>query len=159
MGRLGLAGEPPNKGMKQTKLEHIGASQLIPGVGPTAWGREVLIKGLKWLGVRTPHFEAMAGFCRDVLGLTTLSHGSDCVDFELPNGDRVEIFAPSFATEEPLDVPVVGFLVDDVRAARRELEGRGVEFIGPVHEGASLAWSYFRAPDGHMYEITGPVEH
>jgi hypothetical protein len=26
---------PPNKGMKLTKPERIGASQLIPGVGPT----------------------------------------------------------------------------------------------------------------------------
>ena len=25
--------EPPNKGMKQTSVEHIGRSQLIPGVG------------------------------------------------------------------------------------------------------------------------------
>ena len=27
--------EPSNKGMKQTSVEHIGRSQLIPGVGPT----------------------------------------------------------------------------------------------------------------------------
>jgi len=26
---------PPNKGMKQTSVEHIGRSQLIPGVRPT----------------------------------------------------------------------------------------------------------------------------
>ena len=26
---------PQNKGMKQTSVEHIGRSQLIPGVGPT----------------------------------------------------------------------------------------------------------------------------
>jgi hypothetical protein len=29
---------PSNKGMKQTKPEHIGASQLIPGVGRTVAG-------------------------------------------------------------------------------------------------------------------------
>ena len=28
----------PNKGMKQTSVEHIGRSQLIPGVGLTVWG-------------------------------------------------------------------------------------------------------------------------
>jgi hypothetical protein len=26
---------PPNKGMKQTSVEHTERSQLIPGVGPT----------------------------------------------------------------------------------------------------------------------------
>jgi hypothetical protein len=30
-----LDGRPPNKGMKLTKPEHNGASQLIPGVGRT----------------------------------------------------------------------------------------------------------------------------
>jgi hypothetical protein len=29
------AAKPQNKGMKQTKPKHNGASQLIPGVGPT----------------------------------------------------------------------------------------------------------------------------
>jgi len=30
MDGSGAASEPPNKGMKQTKFEHIGASQLTP---------------------------------------------------------------------------------------------------------------------------------
>jgi hypothetical protein len=30
-----MSGVPPNKGMKLTRPERIGASQLIPGVGPT----------------------------------------------------------------------------------------------------------------------------
>jgi len=32
-----MSDEPPNKGMKQTSVEHIGRSQLIPGVRRT-WG-------------------------------------------------------------------------------------------------------------------------
>ena len=32
---LHIGGVPPNKGMKQTSVEHIGRSQLIPGVGRT----------------------------------------------------------------------------------------------------------------------------
>jgi len=34
---LGRATRPPNKGMKQTSVEHIGRSQLIPGVLRTSW--------------------------------------------------------------------------------------------------------------------------
>ena len=32
MQRPGEGARPPNKGMKQTSVEHIGRSQLIPGV-------------------------------------------------------------------------------------------------------------------------------
>ena len=32
---------PPNKGMKQTSVEHIGRSQLIPGVVRTVPGEDV----------------------------------------------------------------------------------------------------------------------
>jgi hypothetical protein len=38
--RLVWVGAPSNKGMKLTKPEHIGASQLIPGVRRTRWGCE-----------------------------------------------------------------------------------------------------------------------
>jgi hypothetical protein len=39
--RVGGITELPNKGMKQTSVEHIGRSQLIPGVGQTqSGGRE-----------------------------------------------------------------------------------------------------------------------
>ena len=33
-----MGDEPPNKGMKQTSVERIGRSQLIPGVGWTIPG-------------------------------------------------------------------------------------------------------------------------
>jgi hypothetical protein len=36
--RLGASDEPPNKGMKQTSVEHVGRSQLIPSVGQTNRG-------------------------------------------------------------------------------------------------------------------------
>ena len=88
-------------------------------------------------------------------GLSVLAESAEGVDFELPNGDRVEVFAPDACPGEPLDRPVAGFHVDDVREARRELEARGVAFLGDVGVGQTLEWSYFRAPDGHVYEIVG----
>jgi hypothetical protein len=50
--------------------------------------------------------------------------------------------------------PVAGFEVDDVAAARREMEAKGIRFIGEVHDAPSSAWSHFYGPDGHVYEIT-----
>jgi hypothetical protein len=42
--------------------------------------------------------------------------------------------------------------VDDVRAARKEIESHGVEFVTDVN-GNSEAWTYFRGPDGYLYEL------
>jgi hypothetical protein len=52
---LERAAPPPNKGMKQTSVEHIGRSQLIPGVGRTFGGAMrhavvVLLAGLTATG-------------------------------------------------------------------------------------------------------------
>ena len=49
--------------------------------------------------------------------------------------------------------PVLAFQVEDVRAARNELEARGVEFVTGVDGNETEAWAYFRGPDGYLYEI------
>ena len=46
--------------------------------------------------------------------------------------------------------PVLAFQVEDVRAARKELESRGVEFVTDVDGNESEAWAYFRGPDGYL---------
>ena len=60
----------------------------------------------------------------------------------------------------PFEAPVAGFLVDDVDEARAELVRAGIAFIGPVARAEDgNAWSPFRAPDGHVYEITSRPDH
>jgi len=78
----------------------------------------------------------------------------------LPNGDKVEVFGPGDRDHEFFDAgPVAGFLVDDVRGARAELEAAGISFIGRVHEADDGGtWSHFRGPDGNVYEVTTPAE-
>ena len=45
--------------------------------------------------------------------------------------------------------------VEGTYAARREMEAKGVLFIGPVYRSSGgYSWSHFFAPDGHVYEIT-----
>jgi hypothetical protein len=53
-------------------------------------------------------------------------------------------------------VPVIQFQVDDVVAARREMEQKGIAFIGDTYHSEGEGWAYFRAPDGHVYLIGGP---
>lgn len=112
--------------------------------------------GLAWLGIPTDDFEGTVAFLRDVLGLTVEREDEDFAILRLPDGEAVEVFGPAQRDAEQFSTgPVVGFRVDDVRHAREEMEARGVEFVGPVHEvDGGTAWSHFRGPSGKVYEIT-----
>ena len=112
------------------------------------------IEGIAWLGTRTARFAEMVAFMRDALGLPPEHRGGDNVAFTLPNGDQFEVFAPDDGERPPFDAPVGGFRVDDIDAARAELEAKGVDFLNPIERYKSVAWTHFRAPDGFVYEIT-----
>ena len=117
------------------------------------------VKGLAWVGTRTSAYDAMMRFFQEGLGLQVAHEQLDFAGFMLPNGDKVEVFGPSDKEHLHFDSgPVVGFLVDDVAAARAHLEATGmVEFIGPLQSWpGGTAWQHFRAPDGNVYELVGP---
>lgn len=114
-----------------------------------------MIRSISWLGVRIDRFEVMGDFYRQVLGLTAAVEEHDFLLFELPNGDRVELFGPGGANGHFGTAPVAGFEVDDVDSARVLLENRGLEFVHSDRDNvAGVAWDHFRAPDGNIYEIT-----
>lgn len=114
-----------------------------------------MIRSISWLGVRTDRLESMADFYRNVMGVEPSVVEDDFVLYELPNGDRLELFGKGGANPHFDGAPVAGFEVDDVDSARALLEGRGVEFIHAGRdETAGVAWAHFRAPDGNLYEIT-----
>ena len=78
------------------------------------------IKGIVWLGTRTAQFEQMTNFCRDVMGLSQTFLEPGFAIFDLPNGDRLEVFGPQQPYNTFMTHPVAGFLVDDIEAARRD---------------------------------------
>ena len=113
------------------------------------------VKGLVWLGTRTLNFDPMLDFCQNVLGMAPVHKEPGFAILNMPNGDIFEIFGPDSEYNAFMTHPVAGFLVDDIVAARAELEAKGIEFIGPIEKGANgYAWSDFRAPDGFIYELT-----
>jgi len=126
----------------------------------------MLIKGIHWVGVCTADWDRTVAFYRDALGFSMRSEGLlsvaqddvRCAEMALPNGDFVEIFDARLAERELFAAPVVGFLVDDVETARREMAEKGVSFIGPVYRGHSWEWSYFRSPEGHVYQIMAELK-
>lgn len=122
------------------------------------------IKGLNWLVTCTAQFNEMAAFFRDILGLAVKSEGIPVTDtrfkryvqFELPDGDVVEVLDAEPPIRERFAGPITQFHVDDVVSARQEMEEKGVEFLGPTYHSEGEGWAYFRAPDGHVYLIGGP---
>ena len=75
-----------------------------------------------WVGTRTENPEATADFFERVLGLRSSHRGDGVWVFQLPDGSKVEVFAPS-ENEHFTTGPVVEFLTHDVAAATAELRG------------------------------------
>jgi len=72
----------------------------------------------------------------------------------------LELFGSASVADGPwmfASNPVVaGFLVDNIETARDELaQAPGVELLGDLRVMPDgYAWQRFRAPDGHVYELT-----
>ena len=111
------------------------------------------VLGYTWAGVRTDNLKSAAGFFADILGLTVIHEGKGVVQFEMPSGQLFEVFGPESLYHQFHACPVLGFQVEDVRAARKELESRGVEFVTDLYGNNTEAWTYFRGPDGYLYEL------
>jgi catechol 2,3-dioxygenase-like lactoylglutathione lyase family enzyme len=72
-----------------------------------------------------------------------------------PQVGTFEVFGPRDQDHEYFSTgPVVGFVVDDLTAAVRELEAAGVELLGGQVDERGGGWRHFRAPDGNVYELT-----
>jgi catechol 2,3-dioxygenase-like lactoylglutathione lyase family enzyme len=116
------------------------------------------VRGLDWVGTRTSRFRESVDFFEQVLGLRVGTAEPDFVRLDLPDASCVEVFGPNdrdhlyFTTG-----PAVGFLVDDIEAARHELVRHHLELLGATAGTPGGArWQHFRAPDGYVYEV---VEH
>ncbi len=118
-----------------------------------------MVKGIVWTGVRTARFDEMRAFVERLSGAVPVIDRPGFAVFNLPDGDRVEVFGPDGYAHFDAG-PVVGFLVDDVDASRRVLEAEGVEFLAPTDRSDDgNAWAHFRGPDGNVYELTSRPDH
>lgn len=109
------------------------------------------IQGIVVAGTGTIARVQMSAFTRDVLGMTPASvTGVEADLFDLPDGSSFAVAAPQGmgATDRS-----VGFLVDDIEAAVRELRAAGVEVDEEISSNARERHVHFRAPDGQLYEL------
>jgi hypothetical protein len=123
--------------------------------------RRVEVKAIRWLGVGTERVSIMRSFAIEVLGMRVDGENTEhFVELAMGDGTKLELFGSAARADSPWlfeSNPVVaGFLVDDIEAARDELaRAPDVELLGELHVLPSgYAWQHFRAPDGHVYELT-----
>ena len=118
------------------------------------------VKGIAWLGTRTSQFDAMLNFYQNVMGMKLTRQEPGMAVIDLPNGDKVELFGEDSSYNKEFTHPVASFLVDNIDAARAEMEAAGIEFTGPIERMEDgYAWSHFRAPDGFLYDLTYDPKH
>jgi predicted enzyme related to lactoylglutathione lyase len=116
-----------------------------------------LVTGVDFVSVPTRDLDAAMEFYGDVLGLQrSKTWGS-----EDPLGDEFEtgtvtiavILAERLGIEfQPNRVPIA-FHVEDVEAARAELESKGVSFMGDTIDSGVCHQAIFQAPDGNTLDL------
>jgi catechol 2,3-dioxygenase-like lactoylglutathione lyase family enzyme len=100
-----------------------------------------------FVSVPTRDVERAVSFYRDVLGLpaSAVTEG----EVEAPNV-TLSFWNPERDGEEFVpNVAGLGLRVADVEAARRELEEKGVEFLGETYDSGVCHMGFFKDPDGN----------
>jgi catechol 2,3-dioxygenase-like lactoylglutathione lyase family enzyme len=99
--------------------------------------------------------EALRAFIRDKLGLRATDLGLGWLIFDLPEADMGchPAEADKGASSGTHDI---SFYCDDIERTVAELEGRGVEFTGPVIDQGYGLVTHFRVPGGFSVQLYQP---
>jgi catechol 2,3-dioxygenase-like lactoylglutathione lyase family enzyme len=118
----------------------------------------VEVKNIRWVGIHTRQYDEMVRFLGDVMGMRRNFEESATVEFETTEGDEVQVMGPGhpyfdfFGRHARGPVPL--FEVDDLGQARQRLVESRIEIVGPPGRDSNWEWLHFRAPDGHLYELS-----
>ena len=109
------------------------------------------ITGVDFVSIATRDFDAALEFYGTVLGLPhTVTYGrSPGAEFETGNLTLQILESEAFGMTYQTDNHPIAFHVEDVSAARSELEARGVEFHGDIIDSGVCHMAIFRDPDGN----------
>ena len=113
-----------------------------------------------WVGVVSEDLEAQRRFYRDVLGLREKEAGDTWIEFDMGSERVFELIVRDPAVSQYVTSGyVVGFQVEDIRAAVAELEERGVERVSEVEGGTESGqyWCYFRDGEGNLFEVAQKI--
>jgi catechol 2,3-dioxygenase-like lactoylglutathione lyase family enzyme len=121
----------------------------------------VEVRNIRWVGVPTEHYAAMRDLLEHVMGLRVNFDEPTTVELVTTEGDEIQLMAPGdpyfdfFGAHARGPVPL--FEVDDVHAARAELEAAGIAVVGDAGRDRTWEWIHFRAPDGNLYELASRI--
>ena len=109
------------------------------------------ITGVDFITVPTRDFEAASRFYGDVLGLRrSIQWGQmPAAEFETGTLTIAVMQSDAFGLEFQRHSHPIALHVEDVAAARAELEGQGVAFHGDVVDSGVCHMAYFADPDGN----------
>jgi catechol 2,3-dioxygenase-like lactoylglutathione lyase family enzyme len=114
-----------------------------------------LVTGTDFVTMATRDYEAAAKFYGEVLGLPFSKRWGDMPAGEFETGTLTIAVMQSdaFGIEfRPSNHPIA-LRVDDVEAARGELESRGVEFKGDILDSGVCHQAFFEDPDGNVLAL------
>jgi predicted enzyme related to lactoylglutathione lyase len=116
-----------------------------------------LVTGVDFVSVPTRDLDAAMEFYGDVLGLQrSKTWGSEDplgAEFETGTVTIAVILAERLGIEfQPNRVPIA-FHVEDVEAARAELESKGVSFMGDTIDSGVCHQAIFQDPDGNTLDL------
>jgi predicted enzyme related to lactoylglutathione lyase len=113
------------------------------------------ITGVDFVAIPTRDYEKAAEFYGGILGLPFRKRWGSMPAGEFQAGDvTLAIMQPdAFGLEfQPHGVPIA-LHVDDVAAAKAELESRGVEFVGDIIDSGVCHQAIFKDPDGNTLDL------
>jgi len=110
-----------------------------------------LVKGVDFVYVPTRDFAAAVEFYGTLLGLPcSVRYGQrPGGEFETGNLTLQVLEAEAFGLEFHAGKNPIALHVDDVEAARAELESRGVSFKGDILDSGVCHMAFFEDPDGN----------
>ena len=110
------------------------------------------VTGVDFIALPTQDFEKARAFYADVLGLEESKRWGDMPAQEFETGSLTIALMQSdaFGQEFHRHSHPVALHVDDVEAARTELEGNGVEFLADTIDSGVCHMAMFPDPDGNV---------
>ena len=114
-----------------------------------------LVTGVDFVGVPTRNLDAALAFYGETLGLERSVHVPErkYAEFETGNLTLSVFDAEGFGLEHRTNPNAIALHVDDVAAARSELEARGVDFTGEILDTGVCHMAFFSDPDGNAWML------
>jgi len=110
-----------------------------------------MITGTDFLVMHTKDFDTAVEFYGTTLGLPLSARYGDMpgVEFETGNLTIAVMQSDAFGMEYQTTTNPLALRVDDVHAAKAELEAKGVEFAPQTIDSGVCHMAFFRDPDGN----------